>query len=1289
MTNEFFVTGLILLTLIVGAALLPVDALLRPNRREQLWIGLISGLASVLIATLHYRGNTPGVSFVHPSILASVSFLFGPFAGAVAAVCSLLSQLLGMESNWLQGIGLAFAMWAVGSMMWWVRMSTRMNFWTSLVVLVVLVPLVISPWARAGDTSSDTQWHALQVVPWRYVVGMVVLCGGVGLLNSRARTLQMLQLRESELVQALKASGGGRWEWDVAQQQFFYHGNFYRNFGLEDSPDDEDATPLKPLRGKELLSELQSRIHPQDLQRLLPDLKQALEGLTPSFYGELRIRDGLGRWRWLIARGSTVERDANGRTLRMSGMLLDITEHHTMAEALRHSEVKYSTFYETLSDPAGILRVSDGRYIDVNPALARMLNLPAADLVGKTGPEVGVTLSEKDREVFQKRLQLEGHFHGAPASILYNGVAIPGLLSARRTYIMGDSCVVFVYHDMTQAHEIQDRLQASNKLLQQASRLARLGAWEGKPGQGITVWSDVTCEIHGVPVGTPPPRHYIDRFVAPEWRDMVRQTSKLHGALEKTWDMEFEIIRTDGQRLWVRVRSETVVKDGQLIKIRGILQDVDEFRRTSERMHASEARFEHIFQALPVPLCFVRKDDGRFVGVNPAWEKALGYSKKESIGHTLVDLGIYTTQTRSRLVEAAQQAGQLVGYENELRARSGATLTVLQSMSATEVAGQACWLLSVLDITERKAQERKVREREELLSLSISAADIGLWDLDLLTDNIQGDVRWHSMQARPFNWESVSRAEPWQNTIGEEQQRIIERALEKHMHNPSAPFDVTWRVSAPQSPSRWLRNVGKVVRFDTEGRALRMLGVSMDVTMQHEQQELLHHMAHYDALTGLPNRVLLAERLRDALEQTRQSGTHLAVAYIDLDALKAINDELGHELGDRLLVLVAGRLQRALRPGDCVARLSGDEFAVVFGDLTNREACERRLRATMEAVGAPYDLSGVRIDITASVGYTLFPEDSADPDTLLRHADQAMYVAKQAGGNRLRAFDSVQESARQNLMEQLARFDEAMNNGELAIYLQPKVNMRTGVVIGAEALARWVHPENGVMLPGSFLHWIDGTELEAKFAQWVMDSSLAHMAQLKRQGLNMQISINIVAEQLRHRGFADWVLAQLEKYPDVRPDQLDLEITENAALYDVNHVAKELTQLRARGVSVSLDDFGTGYSSLAYLRRLPIDQLKLDQSYVRGMVQDAADQAIVQGVIGLARSFGYRIVAEGVETQEQGDLLVRMGCHIAQGHGISKPMPAEDFANWAAHWQAPASWLDSSRRLSAEAIPLV
>ena len=616
-----------------------------------------------------------------------------------------------------------------------------------------------------------------------------------------------------------------------------------------------------------------------------------------------------------------------------------------------------------------------------------------------------------------------------------------------------------------------------------------------------------------------------------------------------------------------------------------------------------------------------------------------------------------------------EPGGQLSNYEITLTARGGTRRTVLQSLREVDYYGEPCWLFSAHDITERKRNEERVREREELLSLTVSAASLGLWDWDLHMGLISGDARWRAMTGR-----QASASHSWSAGLAPEDIERVQAEVQRHAGAPATPFDVTWRVALPQGGARWIRNMGKIVGHDAQGQPARMLGVSLDVTRQREQQEQLQRLAHFDALTGLPNRVQLAQRLQDTMEKARANGTQLGVAYLDLDGFKPVNDKLGHGAGDRLLVIVAARLTRALRPTDCVARLGGDEFVILLPDLKTREGCEQKHRQLMAHISAPYTLEAERVGITASIGYTLYPEDDADADTLLRHADQAMYQAKQNGRNRFHGFDAILARSQREQHIQIQRLGQALEHGEFTLYLQPQVDMDSGAVVGAECLVRWRHPQEGVLAPGAFLPALEGTELEIPFGEWVFAEALRCIATLRRQGLALPLGINIAARHLQQPGFARWIMGCLDSHPDAPAALVKLEITESAALYDVEHVAAELAQLRAQGITVALDDFGTGYSSLTYLRRLPMDTLKIDQSFVRDMLVDPGDLAIVQGVIGLARSFGLGVIAEGVETAPQGQRLQQLGCPLAQGYYIARPMPLEDFVHWAAHWKLPAGW---------------
>ena len=1070
-----------------------------------------------------------------------------------------------------------------------------------------------------------------------------------------------LRQRNQQMQLALDALGGGRWVWDIPRQKLACHGRFYIAFGME-AADTEDAW-----------DRWHTRKHPADAARLADKLERAMRGQLDTYEAEFRILDTAGRWRWVISRGLVGERDADGHPLTLLGMDVDVTAQHEIEEALRASEAKYTTIYQTLPDPAGISRISDGRYLDVNPAFCALLGAERDAVLGRTSTELNIWHSGQERARMLETYQREGKVDRLPMVAQRDGVRVPGLMSARPVVVDGEDCFLFVFHDMTEAQRASDELRALNNLLQQAGRMARLGAWEISRARGVVYWSDVCYDIHGLPPGAALPDDYIERFVAPEWRDAMR--SKSHDCIHsrEEWSLEVEIVRTDGRHAWVRARGEPVLQDGTVTGMRGVLQDIDEAKRSAQRLLQSEDRFSRIFHLMPYPMGMTRQSDGAYVEVNPAWEQVLGFTREQAVGSSAIKLGIFEAPDRARLIDVAQQDGQLDAYEVPIITRSGEERTVLQSMRATEFDGEACWLFALHDITDRKRSEEQVREREALLSLTISAAALGLWDWNLQTGMVHGDARWRMLRNGSAGGTEAP-AVHWTTAVAADALAGISAEVARHAAHPDTPFDATWKVILPQEGARWIRNLGKIISHDSAGQPTRMLGVSIDVTPQREQEELLQKLAHYDALTGLPNRVLLAHRLQDGMAQARAQGTQLGVAYLDLDGFKPVNDRLGHGAGDRLLVVVAGRLSRALRPQDCVARLGGDEFVILMPGLATHGDGERLLQRVMESISSPYTLDTERVAVTASIGYTVFPSDDADADTLLRHADQAMYAAKQAGRNRFHQFDAAQERAQREQREQGLRLREALMQAQFVLFLQPKVVMQTGQVVGAEALVRWQHPERGLLPPGAFLPLLNGTELEIDFGQWVVDAALAQLEQLLDAGLNLPVSVNISAQQIQHPDFAGWMVLCLARHPRVAPQLLELEITESAALYDLTAVTETLATLRALGVAISLDDFGTGYSSLTYLRRLPMDTLKIDQSFVQGMMADPGDRAIVQGVIGLAQSFGYQVIAEGVETIEQGQLLQQLGCAQAQGYCIARPMPLDAFIDWSRHWQQPTAW---------------
>jgi diguanylate cyclase (GGDEF)-like protein/PAS domain S-box-containing protein len=454
--------------------------------------------------------------------------------------------------------------------------------------------------------------------------------------------------------------------------------------------------------------------------------------------------------------------------------------------------------------------------------------------------------------------------------------------------------------------------------------------------------------------------------------------------------------------------------------------------------------------------------------------------------------------------------------------------------------------------------------------------------------------------------------------------------------------------------------------------------VISDITDQRRQRDRLERQAHYDELTRLPNRAHLAQLLAEGMRATERENCLLAVCYLDLDHFKPVNDRFGHAAGDRLLVELARRLRSALRShpvwSDRAARLGGDEFALLLRANSVEEArlaVERVLRVAC----LPYvvDDNAEPVSVTASIGATIFPIDRSDPDTLLRHADHAMYSAKQSGRNRYLLFDSEHNRRTEERVVAIGRLEDALFNNELVLHYQPKVDMRSGAVVGVEALLRWNHPHEGLIAPGMFLPLIESTGLSARVGDWVLGQALNQMSLWQASGLDLAVSANVSARHLQEPDFASRLAELLAMHPGVTGRKLELEVLETAALIDVAHTSSLLERCRALGVRFALDDFGTGYSTLSYLKRLPVDVLKIDRSFVHNMLDDRQDLAIVEGVIGLAKTFNCSVIAEGVENAAQARTLLDLGCDIGQGHGIAMPMTADQVHEWVRNYRGPFS----------------
>jgi len=462
---------------------------------------------------------------------------------------------------------------------------------------------------------------------------------------------------------------------------------------------------------------------------------------------------------------------------------------------------------------------------------------------------------------------------------------------------------------------------------------------------------------------------------------------------------------------------------------------------------------------------------------------------------------------------------------------------------------------------------------------------------------------------------------------------------------------------------------------NAEGVTQNYVALFTDITPMKEQQKQLEHIAHYDALTDLPNRTLLADRLQQAMAQTQRRSQSLAVAYLDLDGFKTVNDTHGHAVGDELLVALAARLLATLREGDTLSRIGGDEFVAILVDLESVSAHETVLVRLLEAASTPVRIKGLSLQVSVSIGLTLYPQDNVSADQLMRHADQAMYIAKQGGKNRYHLFDVIQDSAVKTHREQLAQIRAALHKGEFVLHYQPKVDLQLGRLVGVEALIRWQSPKAGLQLPGSFLPAIENDVTAIDLGEWVIAQALHQLSEWHAAGLQISVSVNIGARQLQQANFKYRLARLMQLHLKVDPAYVELEILETSALEDIEQASQAIRDCRALGVRFALDDFGTGYSSLTYLKHLPVEVLKIDRSFVSDMLDDPDDLSIVRGVVSLAEAFGREVIAEGVESVAHGQALRQLGCRMAQGFGIARPMPAGELQAWQMRWDADPGWM--------------
>jgi diguanylate cyclase (GGDEF)-like protein/PAS domain S-box-containing protein len=755
-----------------------------------------------------------------------------------------------------------------------------------------------------------------------------------------------------------------------------------------------------------------------------------------------------------------------------------------------------------------------------------------------------------------------------------------------------------------------------------------------------------------------------------------------------TYVVEFRMRCKDGDWKWISACGTIVQHDaqGKPLRMIGTHTDISGRKQSEANLQAVNAELVENAQLLQTTLTSISQGillvdaNDRVRMFNPRVCELLDLPKellasKPSMqalaryqferGDFGPDADLVGTDARAHIMEVASGAADTQPCQYLRQTQDGRTLEVRsQSLPSGGM------VRTVADVTDHVQAAASAKESEDRWKLALESTGDGVWDWYVQTGKEFFSPRL--LQMCGYGDDDLnSLAEEFDNRTHPDDMAQLKRARLDHFEGRTPSYQSERRIRCKDGDWKWVLSRGMVISRDAQGQPLRMIGTFTDVSSRKESEAVIRHQAFYDALTGLPNRRMLRERLEQEIRKCKRDHLQLALLFIDLDNFKEVNDTLGHDSGDVLLVEAGRRLQACVRQSDTVARMGGDEFTVILAELPNSDHLEGTLQKILHALAEVFQLGNEQVFVSASIGITIYPIDATPIEDLFKNADQALYVAKGAGRNRFSFFTPALQDAAQNRVRLTGDLRTALTEQQFRVVYQPIVDLATGAIHKAEALIRWHHPVRGLVSPAAFIPIAESSGLIVDIGEWVFQQA-AHQVEAWRAKLapDFQISVNKSPVQFQHSESCKVAWAQDLQQRGLPGDCIVVEITEGLLLDTSNSVADSLLGLSDAGIQVSLDDFGTGYSSLSYLQKFDIDFLKIDQSFVRHLIADSTDLELCKAIIVMAHALGIKVIAEGVETELQRDLLAQAGCDYVQGYLYARPMSAPDFETFIAAYTA-------------------